>query len=67
MAADTARKRYSVMNMSQPWRGITLQPASPVDAGARQILVFLYGGVLTPVVVTFISAWAIFNTLLGDD
>lgn len=67
MAADTARKRYSVMNMSQPWRGLALTPTSPVDAGTRQVLVFLYAGTMTPIVVAFVAAWTIFNILLGDD
>lgn len=49
MAADTARKRYSAMNIGCPWRGLGLLPNPSVDLSARRSLLFLYGAELTEV------------------
>lgn len=42
MAADTALKRYSAMNISSPWRGLNVSPSVTVPAGERQALLLLY-------------------------
>lgn len=45
MAADTAAKRYSAMNIGSPWRGLNIVPAA-IDQAQRQAVMFLYSGIL---------------------
>jgi hypothetical protein len=62
MAADTALKRYSAMNISSPWRGLKVVPNASKPQGELQAVMFMYSGILasTPTVST-----ARFLTLLG--
>lgn len=52
MAADTARKRLSAMDLMAPWRRVLPLPSGTVDAAARAVLLLLYAGIpgATPVV-----------------
>lgn len=43
---DTATKRYSAINVGSPWRGVLPLPDGSIDAGDRQIVPFLYNGIL---------------------
>lgn len=54
MSADTAVKRYSAINISCPWRGINPPPDGSIDQGDRQVVMFMYSGILAggAVVVT---------------
>lgn len=45
MAADTAIKRLSAMNLTLPWRGPAVIPSGTVDAGERAAALHLYSGV----------------------
>jgi hypothetical protein len=45
MAADTAEKRFSAMQMGLPWRGVNVTP-STVDQDERQAVMFWYSGIL---------------------
>lgn len=45
MAADTAAKRYSAMNMSSPWRGLCVVPNASIPVGERQAVMFWYSGI----------------------
>ncbi len=45
MAADTALKRYSAMNIGCPWRGILPIPDATTSAADRAVVVFLYSGI----------------------
>src|SRR5262245_23094532 len=42
MAADTAAKRLSAVNIGSPWRGVGVVPSGTVDAGERAAAIFLY-------------------------
>lgn len=44
MAADTALKRYSAMNLSAPWRGLNVSPDVTIPAGERAAAFYYYGG-----------------------
>lgn len=46
MAADTALKRYSAMNISSPWRGLNVAPDVTIPQGERQAVMFFYSGIL---------------------
>lgn len=54
MAADTAAKRFSAMNVTCPWRGLNVVPDVAIPQGERQAVMFMYSGILaaggTPVV-----------------
>lgn len=45
MAADTAAKRYSAMNISSPWRGLNVVPNAVISLGERQAVMFFYSGI----------------------
>jgi len=45
MAADTALKRYSAMNISCPWRGLNVVPQAASTGAERAAAMFLYSGV----------------------
>ena len=45
MAADTALKRYSAMNMTSPWRGLNVTPDNTIPQGERQATMFMYSGI----------------------
>lgn len=42
MAADTATKRLSAMNIGSPWRQTLPIPSAAVGAGERSMLLYLY-------------------------
>lgn len=46
MALDTAVKRASALHVGSPWRGILPFPDGTVDDGDRQVVAFLYSGIL---------------------
>ena len=46
MAADTAAKRYSAMNITSPWRGLRVVPDATIPQGERQAVMFMYSGIL---------------------
>ena len=46
MAADTALKRYSAMNIGSPWRGLNVVPNVAIPQGERQAVLFMYSGIL---------------------
>ena len=52
MAADTALKRYSAINIACPWRGLNVVPAASITQGERQAVMFLYGGVPAAAAIT---------------
>ena len=45
MAADTAKKRYSAMNIGCSWRGQLPLPDGVTGSGDRAMLLFLYAGI----------------------
>lgn len=45
MAADTAAKRYSAMNISLPIRGLNVVPNVAIPLGERQAAMFFYSGI----------------------
>jgi hypothetical protein len=49
MAIDTALKRFSAMNISNPWRSVLPLPDGTIDADDRQVVSLLYSGVLAGV------------------
>jgi len=51
VAADTAAKRYSAINIASPWRGLNVVPAA-IDQGQRQAVMFMYSGILAGAAVT---------------
>jgi len=46
MAADTAAKRYSAMNIKNPWRRLSVVPNVAIPQGERQAVMFMYSGIL---------------------
>lgn len=46
MAADTAQKRLSAMNIRCPWRRSGVLPSGTVDQAARQGALRMYSGIL---------------------
>lgn len=46
MAADTAAKRYSAMNLACPWRGLNVVPDGAIPQGERQAVMWTYSGIL---------------------
>jgi hypothetical protein len=46
MAADTALKRYSAMNLGSPWRGLNVVPDVAIPQGERQAVQWMYSGIL---------------------
>jgi hypothetical protein len=45
MALDTANKRFSAVNVGNPWRGPTYFPTGTVDASERLAVLWLYSGI----------------------
>lgn len=45
MAIDTAAKRFSALNISSPWRGISYFPTGTIDGPERQAIAYWYSGV----------------------
>jgi hypothetical protein len=45
MAVDTALKRGSALNLSQPWRGILPLPDGAVTQPDRQVVPYMYSGI----------------------
>lgn len=56
MAADTAIKRLSAMNIGMPWRGTAVVPSGTVDAGERAAGIQLYSGITGAVQVGYTAA-----------
>ena len=52
MAADTAVKRYSAINIASPWRGILPIPDGAIAQGDRQVVFHQYSGILAGVAAT---------------
>lgn len=46
MAVDSALKRFSALNVGSPWRNPAIVPDGAITAVDRQIVAFLYSGVL---------------------
>lgn len=46
MAIDTALKRFSAINVGNPWRNVLPIPDGTIGAADRQIVVRLYSGIL---------------------
>jgi len=42
MAVDTALKRFSIMNVSLPWRGIISPPDGTIGVADRQVYEYYY-------------------------
>ena len=42
---DTAAKRFSAINVSCPWRGVSVLPDGTIGQGDRQAAAFLYSGI----------------------
>lgn len=42
MAANTAAKRYSAININAPWRGLNVVPSASITAGQRAAVMYLY-------------------------
>ena len=57
MAADTATKRCSAINIGSPWRGVLPIPDGTISQGDRQTVMLMYAGVLAtvPVVIPDVS------------
>ncbi len=45
MAADSAQKRLSAMNIGCPWRGCNTVPSGTVDDEERASVIYLYSGI----------------------
>jgi hypothetical protein len=45
MALDTFAKRFSVMDIGSPWRGIIPIPDGTIEAADRQTFIYLGGAV----------------------
>ena len=45
MAIDTAKKRFSIQNVSMPWRGVVIGGVAPVTAPDRAAHLFQYSGI----------------------
>lgn len=53
MPANTAAKRYSAFNINAPWRGVNVVPNVAIPQGERQVVMFMYSGILAgPLIVT---------------
>ena len=65
MAADTAAKRYSAMDLGGPWRGLTVVPNATIPQGERQAAMFLYSGILASGAVAPIGRRLLSLTLVG--
>ena len=46
MPADTPTKRYSAANVGCPWRSVLPLPDGTIDQGDRQVVGFMYSGIL---------------------
>lgn len=63
MALDTAGKRFSSLNVSSPWRGISYFPTGTIDAPERLAVSYYYSGIAagTPVVmhggIVYVFGW----------
>jgi hypothetical protein len=44
MAADTAARRYSAINLASPWRGVNVVPDVTIPVGERKAALYLYAG-----------------------
>lgn len=51
MAADTAQKRISAMNLKCPWRRSGVIPDGTIDQGDRQAAFRMYSGILAGAVL----------------
>lgn len=47
MAVDTAAKRFSALNVSSPWRGLSYFPTGTITAAERQAVAYLYSGIVS--------------------
>ncbi len=45
MAVDTRQKRFGLMQLALPWRGISHPLTSGIDADERSVMLFQYGGI----------------------
>jgi hypothetical protein len=45
MAIDTAEKRFSIVDLSSPWRVQTVVPSGTVDESERAHFIFMYAGI----------------------
>lgn len=50
MAVDTAQKRFSSISVSQPWRGVMSLPSGSITQDIRQVISYLYSGILAQVI-----------------
>lgn len=76
MAADTAAKRFSAMNMGSPWRGLNVMPDATIPQGERQAAMYWYSGILflipTPPIIVAVEAFSLgsqaarYNVMMGD-
>ena len=57
MAADTAAKRYSAINIACPWRGLNVIPNIAIPQGERQAVMFMYSGILAAGGVAVSTKW----------
>ena len=64
MAADTAQKRFSAMNIGSPWRGLMVVPTGTIGADQRAAAMYLYSGI--PLDAGVIVTPAIFFTATLD-
>ena len=51
MAIDTALKRGSAVHVMMPWRSMLPVPDSTIDQADRQVVPFMYSGILAGVIV----------------
>jgi hypothetical protein len=52
--ADTRDKRFSMIGLAKPWLRAFKNPTGTVDAEARAMLLFLYGGIPLDSPVAFV-------------
>ena len=52
MAVDTPQKRFSLINLTMPWRGTSVVPSGTVTAAERAAFIFLYSGIALSGAVT---------------
>lgn len=64
MAIDTALKRFSITNLTMPWRGHLVVPDVTFPQGERQASQWQYGGILWSSAAPPVSTASALFTLL---
>lgn len=70
MAVDTAAKRSSAINVGSPWRARLPFPDGTISGADRQVVVFLYSGIVTFIpaglLTVAISDQALYHCILSE-